>query len=76
MIRVLALIGLLAILAAIAAAVFFFGGFYSVAGTAADPAAVSWALSHIRSASIARHAADNPAIALDDASIRRKIIPL
>ncbi len=33
----LALIGVLAILAAIAAAVFFFGGFYSVAATVDDP---------------------------------------
>src|SRR5262249_42633026 len=60
MIRVLAFIGLLAVLAAIAAAVFFFGGFYSVAGRAGDPAVVKWSLAHIRAASIARHARDNP----------------
>ena len=69
MIRVLAFIGILAILGVIAAAVFFFGGFYSVAGSAAEPAAVKWALAHIRAASIARHAADNPAVSLEDPAI-------
>jgi hypothetical protein len=33
----LALIGVLAIVCAIAAAVFFFGGFYNVAATSEDP---------------------------------------
>jgi mono/diheme cytochrome c family protein len=66
MIRVLAFIGLLAILAVIAAAVFFFGGFYSVAGTAGDPAVVGWSLARVRAASIARHARDNPPASLDD----------
>jgi mono/diheme cytochrome c family protein len=69
MIRVLASIGLLAVLAVIAAAVFFFGGFYSVAGTAGDPAVVSWALGHIRAASIARHASDSPTVSLEDPAI-------
>ena len=50
----LAVIGLLAILGAIAAAVFFFGGFYNVAASEEDPAIVNWALVHIRQASIAR----------------------
>jgi hypothetical protein len=39
--RILAIIGVLAIIAGIGAAVFFFGGFYSVAGTAEDPAVVT-----------------------------------
>jgi mono/diheme cytochrome c family protein len=62
----LALIGVLAILCVIAAAVFFFGGFYSVAGTAAESDLVGWALSHIRNASIARHATDTPPASLND----------
>jgi hypothetical protein len=69
MIRVLAFVGLLAVLAVIAAAVFFFGGFYSVAGTAGDPAALRWALGRTRTASIARHATDNPTASLDDPAI-------
>ena len=60
MLKFLALIGLLGILAAIGAAVFFFGGFYSVAANVADPAVVDWALIQVRQASIARHAKDRP----------------
>ena len=48
----LAVIGVLAILGAIAAVVFFFGGFYNVAASEEDPAIVNWALVHIRRASI------------------------
>ena len=58
--RFLAVIGALAILFGIGAAVFFFGGYYSVAGTAEDPAAVTWALTKVRTASISRHATDSP----------------
>jgi len=54
----LALIGLLAILIAAAAGVFFLGGFFSVAATEHDPDIVNWALVQVRSASIARHAKD------------------
>jgi hypothetical protein len=57
MLKLLALIGLLGIVGAIAVAAFFFGGFYSVAATAEDPGIVTWALVHVREASIARHAA-------------------
>ena len=56
--RVLSAIGALAIVIGIASAVYFFGGFYSVAGTAEDPAAVTWALTRVRVASINRHATD------------------
>ncbi len=66
MIRLLAFIGLLAILGVIAAAIFFFGGYYSVAGTAADPEIVRWALVHIRDASIERHAKDKAPPELND----------
>ena len=62
----LAVIGLLAILAAIVAGVFFFGGFYSVAGTAGEPEVVKWALGKVRQASVARHAKDQPPGSLDD----------
>ena len=58
----LAFIGLLAIIAVIAAAVFFFGGFYSVAGTEEDPGIVNWTLAQIRQASVARHGKDTPPV--------------
>ena len=64
--RILAAIGALAIIGAIGAAVFFFGGFYSVAGTAEDPAIVHWALVQVRTASINRHALDQPPANLND----------
>jgi mono/diheme cytochrome c family protein len=66
--KVLAAIGALAVLVAVAAGVFFFGGFYSVAGTAEEPSFVNWALVHVRSASIVRHAADKPPAAFADPS--------
>jgi mono/diheme cytochrome c family protein len=69
MTKFLAFVGLVAILGAIAVAIFFFGGFYNVAGTATDPEVVSWALSHVRDASIERHAQDNPPLSLDDPTI-------
>jgi mono/diheme cytochrome c family protein len=56
MVRFLAFIGVVAIGVAVAAAVFFFGGFYSVAATDADPALVDRMLIQVRQASIARHA--------------------
>jgi hypothetical protein len=69
--RLLALIGALAIAAAIAGAVYFFGGFYSVAANAEDPAAVNWALVRVRTASIDRYATDNPPANLnDDATVQ------
>lgn len=64
--RLLATIGALAIIFGIGSAVFFFGGYYSVAGTAEDPAAVTWALTKVRVASINRHATDNPPASFDD----------
>jgi mono/diheme cytochrome c family protein len=66
--RVLAAIGVLAIVLAIVSAVYFFGGFYSVAGTAEDPAALTWALPRVRIASINRHAKDTPPASLGDAA--------
>jgi mono/diheme cytochrome c family protein len=62
----LAFIGALAIICVIAAAAFFFGGFYNVAATVDDPASVKSALAYIRQASIMRHATDAPPSSLDD----------
>jgi mono/diheme cytochrome c family protein len=58
--RLLAFIGALGIVVAIAAGVYFFGGFYSVAATQADPPPVAWALIKVRMASVDRHATDRP----------------
>ncbi len=58
--RILALIGALAIIGAIGAAIFFFGGYYSVAEVE-DTGVVAWALDAVRAASVARHASDAPA---------------
>jgi mono/diheme cytochrome c family protein len=58
--RLLAAIGLLAILVAVGAGAFFLGGFYSIAATQPDAGPVAWVLVHTRNASISRHAADAP----------------
>ena len=65
--RFLALIGALAIIVGIGAAVFFLGGFYNVAATAEDPEIVRWALIQTRTASINRHATDQPPANINDA---------
>ena len=68
--RSLALIGILAIVIAVAAAVFFIGGFYNVAATDEHPKVVDWALAYVRQASITRHAGNAPPpISLDDPAI-------
>jgi mono/diheme cytochrome c family protein len=67
--KFLAIIGVIAIVVAVAAAVFFFGGFYSVAGTEKEPGIVASALIHVRQASIDRHAVDMPSISLDDPAV-------
>ena|SRR5947209_7949806 len=64
--RLLAVIGALAIVVAVAAAVYFFGGFYSVAATQADPAPIAWTLVKVRMASVNRHASDAPTGSLED----------
>jgi len=64
--RLLAFIGALGLIGAIVAAGYFFGGFYSVAGTAAEPEIVKSVLVRVRIASIARHAKDNPPGNLED----------
>jgi mono/diheme cytochrome c family protein len=64
--KFLSLIGALAIIIAVAAAVFFFGGFYNVAATEPDPGIVAWALEYVRDASINRHAVDQPPVSMED----------
>jgi mono/diheme cytochrome c family protein len=66
--RILAAIGALGIVLAVLAGAFFFGGFYSVAGTSEDPGIVKWALTKVRSASITRHATDRAPGNLADAA--------
>lgn len=67
--RLLTLIGALAIIVVIAALVFFFGGFYSVAATYEDNSAIAWALVHVRNASISHHADASPPQSLSDAAM-------
>jgi mono/diheme cytochrome c family protein len=58
--RLLAIIGALAILLGIGAAIFFFGGFFDVAESVPNPAPIDWALATVRAESVARHAAEAP----------------
>ena len=69
--RILAVIGGLAIVIAIVAASYFLGGFYSVAASSEDAGPVAWALTRVRTASIARRAGDKPPFALDDIAMIR-----
>jgi mono/diheme cytochrome c family protein len=64
----LAFIGLVAILCAIAAAVFFLGGFYNVGGTAAEPDIVKRLLAAVRDASVERHATGTAPASFNDAA--------
>ena len=64
--RFLAFIGALAIIAAVAALIYFFGGFYSVAENEDNPAIVDWELASVRGASVAGHATDMAPANLDD----------
>jgi mono/diheme cytochrome c family protein len=67
--RFLSFIGALAIAMAVAAAVFFFGGYYNVAATQPDPDIVAWALEKVRTASINRHAVEKPPVSMEDPAI-------
>ena len=58
--RFLALIGALAIIVAIGAAIYFFGGFYNVGQSADNPALVDWALASARGASVVAHGTETP----------------
>lgn len=63
--RLLAFIGVVAIVIAIGAAVFFFGGFYNVAAVAEEPEFVKWALVRVRMASVNRHATERAPTSLE-----------
>ncbi len=67
--KVLAGIGGLAIAAALAAMIFFFGGFYNVAALEPDNSVVAWALGYVRNASIARQAPRAAKGSIDDPTI-------
>jgi len=67
--KFLAIIGFLGIVGAIGAAVFFFGGYYSVAGTAWEPPIIKWALIKVRTASVNSHATAQPPVPLDAAAV-------
>jgi mono/diheme cytochrome c family protein len=69
--RILAGIGALAIIVAVGAAVFFFGGYFSVAASEPDPGIVKWALTKVRAASIDHHARLAAPGNLDDPEIVR-----
>jgi mono/diheme cytochrome c family protein len=62
---ILTLIGLLAVVGAVFAAAFFFGGFFNVAASQDDPDIVNWAIEQVRAASIGRHATIMPTGSLD-----------
>jgi len=69
--KIFAAIGVLAVVVGAVAAGFFFGGFYSVAGIAEDPAIVKWAMVQVRTASINRQATDKtPGNVADPATIQ------
>jgi mono/diheme cytochrome c family protein len=69
--RILALIGALAIIVAVGAIAFFFGGFFSVAANEPDPEIVNWALSKVRLASVMRHAEGTSPVDLENPDIVR-----
>jgi len=64
--RILAVIGALAIIIGLVAGGYFLGGFYSVAASSDDSAPVVWLLTRVRSASIARRAAAQPPFSVED----------
>jgi mono/diheme cytochrome c family protein len=69
--RLLALIGVLAIIVGAGAAAYFFGGFFNVAATQEDPALMHWSLVTVRKASVARNATDQPPAGYDaDAQVQ------
>ncbi len=70
--RILAAIGVLAILASAAAAAYFYGGFYDVAASAPDNGFIDWSLKTVRGSSIERHAGEAPSGKLDDPALIAK----
>ena len=64
--RVLAVIGVLAIVIAAAGVVYFLGGFYNVAALEPDNSVVAWAIGRVREASIERRVPAALPAGLDD----------
>jgi hypothetical protein len=69
--RILAAIGTTAIAIAIAAAFFFFGGYFNVAASAPDPGFVNWVLAKVRMASIDHRARVTSPLNLDETEVVR-----
>jgi hypothetical protein len=70
--RILAAIGVIAVVVAVAAGVYLFGGFYNVAASEEDAGVVSWALVGVREASLERHSGSlSPPVKLDDPAMIR-----
>jgi mono/diheme cytochrome c family protein len=68
--KLLAVIGALAIIVGIVAIGYFFLGFYNVAASVDDPKIVAWALPKVRDASIDRQSAGlKPPMSLDDQAV-------
>ena len=72
--RILAAIGAVAIVLGILAGTYFLGGFYNVAAAVDEPGPVTWALTRVRLASVARHEIENAKapFALDDPTVIRE----
>ncbi len=66
--KVLAAIGVLAIITAAAGSIYFFGGFYNVAAFEPDNKLAAWAIGRVREASIERRAPTALPPGLDDSS--------
>lgn len=66
--KLLAVVGALAIALGLAGAIYAFGGFYNVSATMEDSPPVAWALQRVRIASIDRRASSGPPISVDDAA--------
>lgn len=70
LVRLLAVIGVIAILVVIAGVIYLFAGFYDVAADAQEPDVVSSALVSVRQASVARRAAGlTPPVSMSDNSV-------
>ena len=69
--RTLAVIGALAIVIAVGAAAFFFGGYFNVAASEPNPGIVNWALVKVRMASIDRRARLASPVDLDSLEVVR-----
>ena len=70
--RVLAAIGVLAILAALGAGVCLLGGYFSVAATYDEPRVVKWALQEVREISVRAQARGMAARPVDDPALARR----